>query len=363
MLALERFHTISSAPLSQWHDYFPGRRPVGIYNAYVPEEMFQAAGLTPVYVFHRTGDHGHAQSHLPSFACWPSRSLIDQAVAGDLDGLVGIAFAQTCDTVQALTDICRSIWRNDASPLRVFHIGVPVQLEPQVSRSYLIDELGKLHRLLGEPSTAALRQAFAVYNRTRDLTQRLYRRAPDLPPSDLYAALRAGLLMPKEEYNALLADFLNGKPPVSGDSKPRLVLVGPHLAEPMLYELIEAAGACVVDDLLDVGHRYISPVVLDDPDPISALADRLLATLPTPTKYHPSRRRDEYLVKTVIENEADGVIFARQKFCDPHGFDYANAKSALDRNGIAHALVELEQTSQAGQMRTRIQAFIETLSN
>jgi benzoyl-CoA reductase/2-hydroxyglutaryl-CoA dehydratase subunit BcrC/BadD/HgdB len=287
---------------------------------------------------------------------------VDQIMAGELSGLAGIAFAQTCDTVQALTDICRSIWRDDASPPRVFHIGMPGQLEPRVSRSYLIDELGKLHRLLGEPSTTALRQAFSLHNRTRDLTQRLYGRAAAIPPSDLYAALRARLLMPKEEYNALLVEFLDRTPQIPGDSKPRLVVVGPHLADPTLYETIEAAGACVVDDLLDVGHRYIGPSLVEGPDPISALADRLLATLPTPTKYHRSRRRDEYLVKTVIESEADGVIFARQKFCDPHGFDYAIIKSVLDSNGIAYASIELEQTPQAGQMRTRIQAFIETIS-
>ena len=57
---------------------------------------------------------------------------------------------------------------------------------------------------------------------------------------------------------------------------------------------------------------------------------------------------------------ADGVLFARQKFCEPHGFDYVQLANALDRAGVPHLLVELEQASQAGQLRTRVEAFAET---
>jgi benzoyl-CoA reductase/2-hydroxyglutaryl-CoA dehydratase subunit BcrC/BadD/HgdB len=85
--------------------------------------------------------------------------------------------------------------------------------------------------------------------------------------------------------------------------------------------------------------------------------------LPTPSKYHPSRRRDEFLLDLVTQRQANGVIFARQKFCDPHGFDFARVGAALGERGIAHMLLELEQAPQVGQMRTRIQAFLETVRN
>jgi benzoyl-CoA reductase/2-hydroxyglutaryl-CoA dehydratase subunit BcrC/BadD/HgdB len=34
---------------------------------------------------------------------------------------------------------------------------------------------------------------------------------------------------------------------------------------------------------------------------------------------------------------------------------------ALDKAGVPHLLVELEQASQAGQLRTRVEAFVEML--
>lgn len=358
MNPLEQFHRIAGMPLSQWRDRFPGQRPMGIYNAYVPEELFQAAGFAPVYLFHRSGDRGHARVHLPSFACWPGRSLIDQAMAGDLDGLAGIALAQTCDMVQALTDI----WRSVAPGVPVYHVGIPTNLTARASSSYLVAELNQLRRALGDLSDDAIRQACAAYNRTRDLVAGLYARAADLLPTDLYVALRAGFLMPKEEYNEMLAKLLDDLPR-SKSSGPRLMLVGPHLADPALYQIIEDAGGRVVDDVLDIGHRYFADPVAMDRDPITALADRIAAILPTPTKHHAAHRRNVYLLEQITQHSADGIVFARQKFCDPHGFDYANLRSTLARRGVPHLLLELEQSTQTEQMRTRIEAFFETLAH
>jgi benzoyl-CoA reductase subunit C len=357
MNSLERFHKVAQTPLGQWNDIFPKHRPVGIYNAYVPEELFHAAGLTPVYVFHQSVDHGYTRTHLPSFTCWPGRSLMDQALSGDLDGLSGMAFGQTCDTVQALTDI----WRKAVPGVPVYHFGMPANLEGTAVRPYLIAELNCLRDALGNPSDDALRKACTVYNRTRELVRGLYDRAGDFKPTDFYAVLRANLLMPKEEFNQALQSLLDDLPPTAFRGT-RLVLVGPHLADPTVYQIIEAAGARIVDDVLDVGHRYLDTPVNVSGDPVSGLAERLLTTAPTPTKHHPTRRRDQHLVQRVAQTRAHGVVFVRQKFCDPHGFDYASTIPTLDADDIPHLLMELEQASQVGQMHTRVEAFLETIS-
>ena len=49
-------------------------------------------------------------------------------------------------------------------------------------------------------------------------------------------------------------------------------------------------------------------------------------------------------------------------FCEPHGFDYVQLAHALDLAGVPHLLVELEQASQAGQLRTRVEAFVEMIN-
>ncbi len=424
--------------------------PLGFLTAYVPEELFHAAGFTPVFIFHTPDDHGHARAHLPGFTCWVAGSALDQALAGELDGLTGMALAQTCDTVQGLIDL----WRRDVPDIPLFHFGMPLRLEGPSARPYLLAELRSLRErvqaLTGRPiPDDAVRESIALYNRTRALVRRLYARAaapPAFPPNggdkggasppvggtggglppcggtegghpprggtegghppregtggghpprgetegglpprggtegglpprggdrggcaDLYGLVRAAFQTPKETYNDDLARLLE-QPLVlfrgrEREGSPRVLLVGPALADPVLFDVLAQAGARLVSDLLDLGERYFA---VDAPeneggDPLAALADRLLALVPTPTKHHPQRTRAAHLLSLVQERGGDGVIFARQKFCEPHGFDYVQLAHALDRAGVPHLLVELEQTSQAGQLRTRVEAFVEML--
>lgn len=51
------------------------------------------------------------------------------------------------------------------------------------------------------------------------------------------------------------------------------------------------------------------------------------------------------------------------KFCDPHAFDYPYLKESLAAVSIPSLLLEVEDQPQAqGQLQTRIEAFLETLS-
>ncbi len=337
----------------------------GFLTAYVPEELFHAAGFTPVFIFHTPDDEGHARAHLPGFTCWVAGSALDQALAGRLDGLAGMALAQTCDTMQGLTDI----WRRNVAHIPLFHFGMPLRLDSPSARVYLLAELRSLreriqtltgHRVVDD----ALRGSIALYNRTRALVRRLYARAADFAPPDLYALVRAAFQTPKETYNDHVAWLLEQPtiPPgtEAQGSSPRVLLAGCGLADPVLFDVVAQAGGRVAGDLLDLGERYFDADVADR-DPLETLADRLLALVPTPTKYHARSSRAAHLLSLVRERRADGVIFARQKFCEPHGFDQVLMAQALDRAGVPHLLVELEQASQAGQLRTRVEAFMEML--
>jgi benzoyl-CoA reductase/2-hydroxyglutaryl-CoA dehydratase subunit BcrC/BadD/HgdB len=330
----------------------------------VPEELFHAAGFTPVYVFHKPDDRGFARGHLPGFTCWVAGSALDQALAGDLDDLAGMALAQTCDTMQGLTDL----WRRNAGRIPLFHFAMPTRLDGPAVRRYLLAELEDLRRRvegwIGQAvSDDDLHGSIALYNHTRALVRELYGRAVAIDPRESYSIVRDALQQPKETFNAEAGDRIQTAStllPLS--AYPPLVLVGPSLADPVLFDVIAGAGARVVGDLLDLGERYFALDVAEEGGPLEALADRLLSLVPTPTKHQSERSRANHLLSLVEARGARGVIFARQKFCDPHGFDYARIAPALSKAGIPHLLVELEQASQVGQLRTRVEAFVEMLS-
>jgi benzoyl-CoA reductase/2-hydroxyglutaryl-CoA dehydratase subunit BcrC/BadD/HgdB len=343
----------------------PEDRPrIGFLTGYVPEELFHAAGFTPVYVFATAEDRGYARAHLPGFTCWVAGSALDQALAGELDDLAGMVLAQTCDTMQGLTDL----WQRSVAQTPLFHFGMPARLDGSVPRDFLLAELQNLREKVAAwigrtISDDDLQTSIALYNRTRTLVRDLYGRAVALDPRESYGIVRDAFRQPKETFNAEARDRIQKASPLLPlSSFLPLLLSGPSLADPVLFEVLAEVGARVVGDLFDLGERYFVLDAAEDGDPLEALADRLLALVPTPTKHPSVRPRADHLLSLVEERGARGVVFARFKFCDPHGFDYARMVRALDDAGVPHLLVELEQASQAGQLRTRVEAFVEMLS-
>ncbi|MCX7681499.1 MAG: 2-hydroxyacyl-CoA dehydratase family protein [Anaerolineae bacterium] len=328
------------------------RTPLGFLTAYVPEELFHAAGFEPVFIFHAPEEYGKGRAHLPGFVCWVVMSALDQALAGALDRLGALALAKTCDATQGLADL----WRRNVPQIPLFHFGMPSRLEGPAVKAYLMAELrdlrDRVEAFTGCPiAEHALWDSIAYYNRLRATVRAAYARVAEYAPSAFYAALR---------------DLLRShRPALPGPSPlpnaPRLILVGPALGDPVLFEVVEQVGARIVGDLFDLGERYFEADAAENGDPLEAIAERLGALTPTPTKYHAAHSRAARLLEMVRERNADGVIFARQKFCEPHGFDYVRLACALDRAGVPHLMLELEQASQAGQLRTRVEAFVEMI--
>ena len=342
-------------------------RPLlGFLSAYVPEELFHAAGFAPTFIFPTPDDRGRARAHLPGFTCWIVGSALDLALAGELDNLAGMALAKTCDTTQGLADL----WQHNVGHIPFFHFGMPLRLDSPSTRPYLLAELESLRERIqaqtGRSITDdALWASIVLYNRTRALVRGVYARASDYSPPDLYDLVQAAFRTPKEAYNHHLAELLE-KPfvPYYNGQSARLILVGPSLGASVLFDVLAEVGACVAGDLFDLGERYFGVDAADDEHtaPLESLADRLLALVHTPTKHHSTRTRQEHLLALIRERNAGGVIFARQKFCEPHGFDYVPLSHALDQAGVPHLLIELEQASQAGQLRTRVEAFVEMIT-
>lgn len=55
----------------------------------------------------------------------------------------------------------------------------------------------------------------------------------------------------------------------------------------------------------------------------------------------------------------DGILYHTVKFCDSYSYEYADFKEHLD---VPILLIETDSTKQcAGQVRTRVEAFIEEL--
>jgi len=73
-------------------------------------------------------------------------------------------------------------------------------------------------------------------------------------------------------------------------------------------------------------------------------------------------KRAEYIIDIAREYSADGIIIQSIKFCDTWGVESSLLTSALRDAGIPVLRLEREyRTAGEGQLRTRIQAFIESM--
>jgi benzoyl-CoA reductase subunit C len=133
------------------------------------------------------------------------------------------------------------------------------------------------------------------------------------------------------------------------------------LDEPRLLNLIEELGAHVAGDDLCTGSRHFSEQVGAEGEPIVGLAAYYLRRPPCPTKYHPDHDPARHLIDQFRQAGADGVVFALEKFCEPHAFDYALIRPTLDQAGVPNLLLEMEQVPSLEALRTRLQAFVEML--
>ena len=361
-----RLLAAAKAPLTAWPESYPDHRAIGYTCTYVPEEIIHAAGFVPVRIRTTPQVPTHADAHLQSYTCALGRSALDQLLRRELHCLAGMVFAHTCDTMQALADL----WTINTEPGSgwVETIMVPTNLTSPKAHSYLVAELARFRTSLAKHSgrpinDETLQASIALYNEKRRLLDRLHALRDRLTAMEFYSVVDAGAKMPPELFVPLLAELVvNLENAPSRTGSPRVVLVGAVLDDATLLTILDELGARVADDDLCTGTRSFAGRVAEDSDPIAALTDRLLSRPPCPSKYHTEMPRGAYLRHKVEEAEADGVIFVLPKFCDPHAFDYVLVRPALETIGVPFLHLETEQTPAAGQIRTRVQAFLEMLA-
>lgn len=360
---LAKFCRAAELQPRRWKSEYPGRKPIAVFCSYAPEELLHAAGFAPVRVRKQASQSGAWGEHLQSYACPLARSLLEQAADGALDDFSGAVFAHSCDTMQALADI----WRMRFADRFAWVVNVPTRLDAPHAEDYMRRELGELHaaleRITGSPITDdALRASIVLYNRLRAALVRLDALRDHLTNAEFYAITLAAQTMPKEGFISLAERLL---PQVEAaprrDTRARIALAGAILDDLTLPSLADDLGLRIVGDDLCTGARYFDGRVNPEKPPLEAIAARYLERALCPAKHRDKWRRGEALVLLTRQRQAHGVVFHLQKFCDPHAFDYADARLDLAQAGIPHIVLEDDAGPATAQWRTRLQAFAEML--
>ncbi len=141
------------------------------------------------------------------------------------------------------------------------------------------------------------------------------------------------------------------------------MLIGGEMDDPEFVEAIESQGGLVVADSLGYGSRSIWKDVDTDGDPLTALARYQVMERPAdPRIFGTTFERSDYVKKVAEEFNADGVVSVRLLQCDHWGFEQVNLSKYLKKNNLPHLALEIEYIlGSVGQLKTRVQAFLESI--
>ncbi len=359
--------TLFNSHLEDWRN--KGGKVVGYFCSFVPPEIISAAGLLPVRM-RATGNKGTelSDAYMGSISCSFSRNCLNMALKGDYDFLDGIIFGNTCDQVRRLYDI----WERKMRPC-IKILSIPRKTGNDQIQWYR-DELASLRLALGnhfgvEISDKCLRKQIWIYNETRHLQKMIFHllkaKTPPLKGSEVLSILVAGTAMPIERYNILLKNYLDTVTNVedTADARPRLMIIGSILDDPDYVKVIEDVGAHVVAGYHCFAKAAWKDAIDGSGDPLQALAHSYIADLPyCPRMFGVFPKTAEYLKTMIKEFKVDGVIGERMQFCDSSGFQMTMLEDEFKKENIPFLVLDREYVlGGIGQMKTRVQAFLETL--
>ncbi len=369
---LQRIREINSSfpytdPIREWKRQ--GKKVVGWLCNYVPEEIIHAAGMLPIRV---TGDSRElelddADAYLHIYTCSFTRSCLQLALEDQFNFLDGFAAAAMCDGSRRLADV----WRAYCPVPVIYTLDVPRKYE-NIEQDFYREELVRLKKNLEELSGViisepSLRQAIAVYNKTRALLKTLSElRKSDNPPisgTEFLEVCNASVRMPRDEFNQLLeqlvAEASNTGRALQG--KVRMMVIGCMLNNSDYIAGIEELGGLVVTDALCNVTRHWWKPVDESVDPLTALSERYLTNFPCP-RMVPHDLRHEQVLELAREFRVQGVVYEIVRYCNHHIFEFPILQHKLEELGIPSLWLDSEYGAGAtGQMKTRVQAFIEML--
>jgi bzd-type benzoyl-CoA reductase N subunit len=365
----EILESVAKNPVVKIEEYKKqGRKVFGFTCSYVPEELLYALGVVPVRLLGRAQNIQAADRHFQSYCCSQVRSLMEDFINKTYDSLDGVIFAHTCDTMQQFHDIMK---RNFPDKF-IRNLNLPSRLEGDVPFRYAVAETKRVFSAIEEYvgiklEPQKLAESVKLYNANRALLDRIYElhlKYPEkIPSRALLQAVLISQLLDKREANEALAPFVNSfdAAALEDTKRKRIMLIGSININEEVYDLADEFGATIADDDMCTGRRYFE-VAVREPT-IEGVVRRYMGRPHCAAKHFSQTSRIDYITGLAEKRHAAGAIFLYLKFCDPHSFDYPDIRNALEKKGVRTQLIEIEQVSgPSGQLRTKIQAFVEMIS-
>ena len=327
-----------------------------------------------------TGSIDIATYYMSNYTCEYARALLERAIEGGyqyLDALIGV---DACSMMNRSMEHFEILNVNNKPNFFVTHCDMPFKIEDYTIDSYVkqmrVHVLSELTRRFGtDTSDEAIRKAVEEHNEMcRIITEIGEMRKAANPIVTGYEfhlinlvsyVCPTALILPY--LRETLEELKTREPDAKSAFRARVAIVGSEIDDPSLTKLIEGCGALVVSDRYCFGSKPGREVIElnDEEDVLWQICRHYMevsecARYISDEKVHQRRETSDHLAK---EFGAEGIIYEQMKYCDYWGFERALVSHIMhDEYGWPVLSIDrLYNNGNSGQLRTRVQAFVESL--
>ena len=327
-----------------------------------------------------TGSIDVASYYMSNYTCEYCRALLERAIEGGYNFLDGLCGVDACAQMNRCMENIELLKCVDKPNFFVTHADIPYKYTDYTLDHYVVQMqnrvLNTMHEKLGvDISDAALREAVQRHNEVckvmTEISELRKLANPPITGYEFHIINMVSYVCPQKlilpYLQETLAEIKKRKP----DPKPwyrcRVGIVGSEVDDPNLTRMLEEAGAFICFDRFCFGMFPGREVIeLNDEEPaLRQICRHYLITSECPRFMSNEKieQRRETADRLAREYDADGIIYENVKFCDFWGFERALA-SHIQYEEYGHPVLTIDRPYNAktsGQLRTRFQAFVESL--
>ena len=360
-----------------------GLKCIGYMCENAPEPLLNLPGVFSSRLrAPRTGSMDVGTYYLTSFLCEYSRAILERALEGGYNYLDGIITPDGCTMLNRCVENMEVLQAMGKDKPGFFfdYMEIPMKADYNGLNLYVLQCQNHILKPLAENygidiSDAAIRKAVAEHNKVCELLRAIgdFRKLdnPTITGYEYNVICLVTYVAPKHLLIDKLEETLEELKKREPDPKPwykaRVLVVGSEVDDTDFIKLIEDSGAFVCADRFCYGSLPgRDPIELNDEEDALTQICRSYMNRGECPRYMDTAKMDErreYVDRLAHEYKADGIIYQQMKFCDPWAYEKMMGSTILrDEYGWPVLAVDRPYTiGTSGQMRTRVQAFMESI--
>ena len=356
---------------------------IGYLCENTPEPLLNLPGTFSVRLrAPRTGSLDISTYYLTSFLCEYSRALLERAMEGGYNFTDAIITPDGCSMMNRCVENMEllSSMGKDKEHFFFEYMEIPMKADDNGLNLYTLQctnhILKPLEREYGiDVSEEAIRKAVKDHNRMCELIRKIgeFRKLdnPTITGYEYQVIVLATYAAPHylllDKLEETYEELKTRQPDDNSPFRARVLVVGSEVDDTDFIKIIEDSGAFVCADRFCYGSLPgRDPIELnDDEDALTQICRAYMLRGECPRYMNTDKMdaRRTYVDALAKEYKADGIIYEQMKFCDPWAYEKMLGSHIL-ANEFGYPVLSVDRPyaiGNSGQMRTRIQAFVESI--